>query len=97
MKRVLSKDVLEFLTMMAEADKKTLDDQIADVFTKPQAKTAESRNEKINGDRATLEYLDETGSWTTMDFIKEGPDWKMSLPDKDDVEIETGVPGKKRP
>ena len=97
MKRVLSKDVMEFLTMMGEDEKKSLDDQISEIFLRPQAKTAETRNEKIKGDRATIEYLDEKGGWTTMDFVKEGQDWKMALPDKDDIKIETGAPGKKAP
>jgi cell division septation protein DedD len=77
MKKILSKDVIEFLSMMAEGEKKTLDEEIATMFDRPQAKTAQTRNEKINGDRATIEYLDETGNWDTMDFIKEGNDWKL--------------------
>ncbi|MEO8572947.1 MAG: hypothetical protein ABI481_03185 [Pyrinomonadaceae bacterium] len=86
MKRVLSKDIIQFLEMMAESEKKTLDDEVAQMFEKPQAKTVEVRNEKIKGDRASVEYLDETGEWDIMDFVKEGKDWKLSLPDKDSPE-----------
>lgn len=89
MKKILSKDVIEFLSMMAEAEKKTLDEEIAQMFERPQAKTAETRNEKIKGDRATIEYLDESGEWDTMDFVKEGQDWKLTLPDKESLEIES--------
>ncbi len=88
MKKMMSKEVIEFLTMMAEGEKKTLDDQIAEMFKRPQAKTAETRNEKINGNRATIEYLDETGNWDVMDFVKEGAEWKLTLPEKDSLEVE---------
>lgn len=80
LKRVMSKDALGFLTDMAEIDKKTLDDLLKDLTEKPQAATPETRNLKITGNRATLEYLDEEGKWTTMDFSKEGSDWKIDLP-----------------
>jgi hypothetical protein len=42
--------------------------------------TDQSRNEQINGETATLEYLDDKGKWSQMDFIKEGADWKMTIP-----------------
>lgn len=80
LKRVLSKEALDFLTEMGKEEKKTLDDELRELAERPQAATAESRNEKINGDRATLEYLNEKGTWSTMDFVKEGNDWKIGLP-----------------
>jgi predicted lipid-binding transport protein (Tim44 family) len=80
LKRMLSKDALEFFTTVAEADKKTVEDVLKQMAEKPQAPTAETRNEKIMGDRATLEYLDEKGKWKTMDFVKEGGGWKLTLP-----------------
>lgn len=80
LKRVLSKKLLGFLDGMAQAEKKTVDDELRELCEKPQAKTAETRNEKITGDTATLEYLDEDGQWSQMDFVKEGNDWKMTLP-----------------
>ena len=80
LKRVLAKDALAFLTEIAQVDKKTLDDQLKELADKPQAATAETRNEKIKGDRASLEYLAEDGKWKTMDFSKEGNDWKIDLP-----------------
>lgn len=58
LKRVLAKDALAFLTEMGQLDNKTLDDQLKELADKPQAATAETRNEKINGNRASLEYLD---------------------------------------
>lgn len=86
MKKVLSKDVINFLTEIGKEDKKSLDDQIKAIFDHPQAKSAESRNEKINGDTATIEYTDEKGEWKTMDFVKEDGVWKMTLGKTDQLE-----------
>jgi hypothetical protein len=80
LKKVLSKDVLGFMTEMAESEGKSLDDGLKELTEKPQAPTAESRNEKITGDRATIEYLTESREWRTMDFEKEGGSWKMTIP-----------------
>jgi len=80
LKRTLSKDVLGFLKDIGEAEHKTLEEEIRQMFDKPQAKTADVRNEKITGDTAVLEYLDENGGWKWMDFVKEGDDWKLTLP-----------------
>lgn len=80
LKRVMSERLIGFLTDMGQTEKKSLDEQLKELFEQPQATTSESRNEKITGDKATLEYLDEKGAWKTMDFIKEGDSWKMTLP-----------------
>ena len=86
LKKVMSDDIKEFLTMMGEAEKKTLDAVLREMVEKPQADKAESRKEKIKGDRATVEYLSETGTWKTMDFEKVNGKWLLGLPkaDKDD-------------
>jgi hypothetical protein len=80
LKRTLSKDVIGFLTDIGESEHKTLEDEIKQMFDKPQGKTDEVRNEKITGDTAVLEYLDEKGGWKWMDFVKEGNEWKLTLP-----------------
>ncbi|HEX8176194.1 MAG TPA: hypothetical protein VF543_13845 [Pyrinomonadaceae bacterium] len=80
LKRVLSKEALDFLTEMGKEEKKTLDDQLKALADRPQADKAETRNEKIDGDTATLEYLNERGTWSKMDFVKEGNDWKIGFP-----------------
>lgn len=79
MKKVMSKDVLDFLTDIGKDEKKSLDDEIKDMFERPQAKTPEFKDEKITGDTATLQYKDETGEWQTMDFVKDGADWKLTI------------------
>ena len=80
LKKVMSQDIQDFLKMMGEDDKKSLDDMLKDLCERPQAPTSESRNEKITGDTATLEYLAEDGKWQSMDFEKVGSDWKMGAP-----------------
>ena len=66
--------------MMGEAEQKSLDEVVKDMCEKPQADRAESRNEKITGNRAELEYLTETGSWKTMDFEKVDGKWLLTFP-----------------
>ena len=83
MKKVMSKDVLDFLTDIGKEEKKSLDDEIKDMFDRPQAKAPEFKDEKITGDTATLQYKDETGEWRTMDFVKDGSDWKLTIPKAD--------------
>jgi len=75
----MSKDILEFMTDIGSAENKTLDAELKEMCKKPQAKTDDTRNEKINGDKATLEYLDEKGKWETMDFVKEDGAWKLTI------------------
>ncbi len=83
LKRVMSKELLGFLTDMGAADKKSLDDTLNEVCAEPQAATAEARNEKIDGDHATIEYKDDDNSWQPMAFVREDGAWKMDL-GKDD-------------
>ncbi len=81
LKKILSKRLFEFLSETAKSENKTLDDYLTELVAQPQAATAESRNERIVGDLAALEYLDENGKWILMGFVKEEGDWKMTIPD----------------
>jgi hypothetical protein len=80
LKRVMAKNAIEFLTMIGQEEKKTLDDQLKALAERPQGPTSETRNEKISGNRASLEYQDANGKWVTMDLAKEDGDWKIDLP-----------------
>ena len=84
LKKIMSKDILEFLAMVGEEEKKSLDDLLKEMVEKPQANKAEVRNEKIKGDRAELEYLTETGEWKTMDFEKVDGKWLLAFPKAED-------------
>lgn len=68
---------------MAGLEKKSLDEMFQELAEKPQAAIPEVRNEKINGDRAIIEYRDEKGEWKEMDFVKEDGGWKLTLPKAD--------------
>lgn len=83
LKKIMSPDIKEFLTMMGTDEKKSLDDMIKDMCDKPQADKAEVRNEVIKGDMAAVEYLTETGAWKSMDFEKIGGEWKLTIPKAD--------------
>ena len=83
LRKVMSKDALEFIEMMGKEEKKSIDDLLKDLTERPQAEKVAVRNEKIDGDHATLDYMDENGEWKTMDFDLEGKEWKLSLPKAD--------------
>ena len=88
LKKIMSNDIKEFLTMMGEAENKSLDDMIREMTEKPQADRAEVRNEKIKGNRAQLEYLTETGGWKIMDFEKIDGKWLLSFPKPDKLDYQ---------
>ncbi len=79
LKTAISKDMLEFFGMIGDDEKKTADDMLKELVEKPQGPSNDIRNEKITGNTATLEYLDETGKWKEMDFVKEDGGWKLTI------------------
>ena len=83
MKKTLSKGSLAMLEKSAKDQNKTVDKAIAEGFDSPSAKAdkmPETRNEKIDGAKATLEIQDETSKrWDTMYFVKEDGEWKIAL------------------
>jgi len=82
-KKTLSKGSLEMLEKGAKEQKKTLDASLKEGFDDPTFKAPnmpETRNEKIDGNTATLEIQnDQTKKWETMYFVKEDGDWKVAL------------------
>ncbi len=93
----MSKDIMEFFTEISGLGEKkqTIDELLMELCEKPQAPTAEARNERIDGDHATIEYLDEKGDWSTMDFVKEGGGWKLTIPKMDGAPPKGQKEGKK--
>ena len=83
-KSLLSRATMKFLDDGAKRTNKSVDDFINEMFgeigrdlppTLP-----ETRNEKIDGDRATLEAHDaKKDKWETLHFVNEGG-WKISTP-----------------
>lgn len=80
-KQLMSRSSLALLEAGAKERKMTLDEVLDKQFfvnvTLP-AKL-EQRNEKINGDTATVEMHSDTGEWTSTKFVKEDGAWKASL------------------
>jgi hypothetical protein len=83
MKKTMSKGSMAMLEKGAKQQNKTVDEAITEGFNTPGVKydkTPEIRNEKINGNDATLEVQDETSKkWETMYFVKEDGAWKIAL------------------
>ncbi|MFL6374435.1 MAG: hypothetical protein ACJ73D_07210 [Pyrinomonadaceae bacterium] len=79
LKKVMAKDLLGYMDKMAKVDKKSTDEELKELCSTPQASTEQARNEKIDGDHASIEYLDEENKWERMDFVREDGVWKMSI------------------
>src|SRR5204862_6638848 len=78
MKLLLSKDTLKMHEQEAKAEGVTLDDVVKrETLLGEGQTTVEYRNEKIDGDKATLEYKNSYGSWETIPFVRENGEWKI--------------------
>ena len=80
-KQLFSKDTMEIMEAAAKEKKMTVDELLDKEFfvnvTLP-AKL-EQRNEKINGDKATVEMMTDKNEWDTSNFVKENGAWKVAL------------------
>lgn len=82
-KKTLSKGSLEMMENFAKIQNKTLDEALKTGMNDPNMSstaTPEMRNEKINGDTATLEVQnDKSKEFETIPFVKENGEWKIAL------------------
>ncbi len=81
-KKTFSKGSLAFFERAAKAQNKSVDEMLKTGITDEVASAAapEMRNEKIEGDSATLEVKDnKSGKWETVPFVKEEGQWKIAL------------------
>lgn len=78
MKLLLSDATLKMHEQEAKAQNVPLDDIIKreTLFGETQT-TVEYRNEKIDGDKATLQVKNLYGSWETVPFVREDGEWKI--------------------
>lgn len=78
MKLLLSSETIKMHEQEAKARGVTLDDVVVQetLFSADQT-TVEFRNEKIEGDRATLEVKNSFGAWETVPFVNEEGEWKI--------------------
>jgi hypothetical protein len=83
-KKLFSKSMLTMMEEQAKRSNKTADDIMAEGLKQASADVPETmpetRNEKIDGDTATLEIKDEKkDKWETIHFVKEDGEWKLAL------------------
>jgi len=78
MKLLLSDASIKMAEQEARAQNVTLDEIVKreTLFTETQ-KTLKYRNEKIDGERATIEVLDSFDSWNIVPFVREEDVWKI--------------------
>ena len=78
MKDLLSGESIKMHELEAKAQNVTLDDIVKreTLFSEGQ-KVVEFRNEKIDGEKATLEVKNAFGAWETIPFVREQSEWKI--------------------
>jgi hypothetical protein len=78
MKLRLSAESIKMHEQEAKAQNVTLDDIVKreTLFSEGQ-KLVRLRNEKIDGDKATLEVENSFGTWETVPFVREDGGWKI--------------------
>jgi hypothetical protein len=78
MKQLLSQESLKMHEQEARAQNATVDDIVRrDTLFSEAQKTAEYRNEKVEGDKASVEIKDSAGIWNTVQFVREDGAWKI--------------------
>lgn len=78
MKLLLSSDTIKMHEQEARSQGVTLDDIVKrETLVADDQKTVKFRNQKIDGDKATLEYENQYGSWETIPFVRENSEWKI--------------------
>lgn len=79
-KKCLSQSSLTALEKSAKEANMTVDQMIIEGDDMSKEKTPAFRNEKIEGDTATLEVEDEKNKkWDTIPFVKEDGNWKIAF------------------
>lgn len=78
MKLLLSQDSMKMHREEAQAQNVSLDEIVLrETLFSPDQNTLKFRNEKIEGDRATVEVENSYGAFETVQFVKEGDVWKI--------------------
>lgn len=80
MKTALSRGTLELVEKSAKQQGTTVDELLKKENAAQTSETPEIRNEKIEGDTATVEVKNSvTGNFDTLPFVKEDGQWKLAL------------------
>jgi hypothetical protein len=78
MKLLLSEKTIKMHEMEAKAQGVTLDEIVKrETLFNENQKSVEYRDEKIDGDKATLMVKTSFGSWETLPFVREDGVWKI--------------------
>lgn len=78
MKLLLSDATIKMHQQEAKEQNVTLDEIVErETLFSPEQKTAEYRNESIEGDKATIEVKNSYGVWDKINFVKEDGVWKI--------------------
>lgn len=78
MKLLLSADTIKMLEQEAKSQNVVLDEVVKRETLFPESqKVFEFRNEKIEGDKATVEVKNSFGQWETWPFVFEDSQWKI--------------------
>ncbi len=79
-KKLLSKSTMDLFEKTAAAQNTTVDKVLVNDNAAPLKEMPEIRNEKIEGDTATVEVGNKiTGGYETIPFVKEDGVWKIAL------------------
>lgn len=78
MKLLLSDETLKMHEQEAKAQNVTVDDIVKreTLFSENQT-TAEFRNERVDGSKASIEMKDANGIWNNVQFVREDGTWKI--------------------
>ena len=78
MKLLLSNATIKMHEQEAKAQNTTLDEIVKrETLVAQGQKSVDYRDEKINGEKATLQVKNSYGSWETMPFVREDGVWKI--------------------
>ena len=78
MKLLLSNDTIKMHEQQAKAQGVTLDDIVKrETLVADGQERVEFRNEKIDGQKATVEIKNSYGEWETLPFVFEDDSWKI--------------------
>ncbi len=77
-KKIMTKESQKDIEETAKRLNKSSDDMLKDLMNEFKLPPSdESKDEKIDGDNATLQVKDEKNAWETIRFVKEDGEWKM--------------------
>ncbi|QQS32397.1 MAG: DUF4878 domain-containing protein [Acidobacteriota bacterium] len=77
-KTLLSEATLKMHEEQAKAQNTTIDDVLQrETLVGPNQTTVEFRNEKIDGEKATIEVKNSFGTWETVPFVFEKGQWRI--------------------